>query len=277
MDSLLNVALIAARAAARNLAHGVDRLDRLTVLDDSADNFATSMDRDAERTLIYQIRKFHPEHCIQSRLSGDCGGGDGRITWLLEPLAGNRNYLAGLPFFGVALACRVKNTLSHAALVFPQTNEEFSASRGQGAQLNSRRIRTGGDSRPDGRMIALHAHFRHSQTLQGMQQALHSRQALIRQSGCAEFDIVQVAANRLQGGWLGGRASIGAQAAGLVLREAGGMLAGEAGQPDWSSADETLFGNPRLLRELLRLRANLGPKSNGGVAAESKGICDSNQ
>jgi len=262
MESLLNVALIAARAAARNLAHGVDRLDRLSVLDDSAENFATSMDRDAERTLVYQIRKFHPEHRIESRLSGDCGGGDERITWLLEPLAGNRNFLTGLPFFGVALACRVNKVLSHAALVFPQTNEEFSASRGQGAQLNSRRIRTGGDPHPDDRMIALHAPSPHSQTLRDMQHVLHSRQALIRQSGCPEFDIVQVAANRLQGGWRGGRGGIGVQAAGLVLREAGGMLAGESGQADWPTADETLFGNPRLLRELLRLRAGIQSRAN---------------
>ena len=48
-----------------------------------------------------------------------------------------------------------------------------------------------------------------------------------------------------------------------MLREASGMLAGESGQPNWSAADETLSGNPRLLR----LRANIGPKPNGGVAA----------
>jgi len=95
-----------------------------------------------------------------------------------------------------------------------------------------------------------------------MQHALHSRQALIRQSGCPEFDIVQVAANRLRGGWRGGRGGIGVQAAGLVLREAGGMLAGESGQADWPTADETLFGNPRLLRELLRLRAGIQSRAN---------------
>ena len=255
MESLLNVALIAARAAARNLAHGVDRLDRLRVLDDSEANFATSMDRDAERTLVYQIRKFHPEHRIESRLTVDCGGGDDQITWLLEPLAGSRNFSFGLPCFGVAVACRVKNVLSHAALILPQTNEEFSASRGQGAQLNSRRIRAGDDSLPDGRMIALHALTRGSEALGGMQRALQSRQALIRQSGCPEFDIVQVAANRLQGGWCGERPGIGVQAAGLILQEAGGLLMGESGHPDLTTAKEILYANPRLVRELLRIRA----------------------
>ena len=266
MESLLNVALIAARAAARNLAHGVDRLDRVIVLDDSESGFATSMDRDAERTLVYQIRKYYPEHRIESRFGGNVGGDDDKTTWLLEPLAGNRNFYSGLPCFGVAVACRIERVLRHAALIFPQTQEEFSASRGQGAQLNSRRIRTGSDTRPDGKTISLHAHSSRNDTLRGMQHALQARSALLRQSGCPEFDLVQTAANRLGGGWCGDRAGIGVEAAGLILREAGGLLAGASGQPDLAGSDEFLFGNPRMVRELLRLRAGLDavePESGG--------------
>ncbi len=254
MESLLNVALIAARASARNLAHGVDRLDRVRILDASDSDFASSMDRDSERTLVYQIHKLYPDHRIESRLSGDCGGGDEQVVWQLEPLAGNRNFLTGLPCFGVAVGCRVKGILSHAVIVLPQSQEEFSASRGQGAQLNSRRIRVGDDTHPDGRMIALHSSPGQSERSRAMQRALQARQVLIRQSGCPEFDIVQTAANRLQGGWCGETAGIGVQAAGLVLREAGGLLAGESGQADIAGGSETLYGNPRMLRELSRIR-----------------------
>lgn len=257
MDSLLNVALIAARAAARNLAHGVDRLDRVRVLDASDSGFATSMDRDSERTLVYRIHKLYPEHRIESRLSGDCGGSDDQAVWQLEPLAGNRNFLTGLPCFGVVVGCRVKGVLRHAAIVLPQSQEEFSASRGQGAQLNSRRIRVGDDTRPEGRMIALHASAGQNERGQAMQRALQARQVLIRQSGCPEFDIVQTAANRLQGGWCGESAGIGVQAAELVLREAGGLLAGASGEADVAGGGETLYGNPRMLRELLRIRKAL--------------------
>ena len=69
------------------------------------------------------------------------------------------------------------------------------------------------------------------------------------------FDILQTAASRLQGGWCGERGGFGVLAAGLILREAGGVLAGESGHPDIATSDEFLFGNPRMLRELLRLRA----------------------
>ncbi len=258
MESLLNVALDAAHAAARNLAHGVDRLDRVRVLDDSASGFATSMDRDSERTLVYRIQKLYPEHRIESRFSGTCGGEDDSVTWLLEPLAGNRNFYSGLPCFGVAVGCRVKGILSHAAMVFPQTNEEFTASRGQGAQLNSRRIRAGDAKRPDGGMIGLHSLGARRRALSEMQQALQAREALIRQSGCAVFDILQTAANRLQGGWVGERAGIGILAAALVLQEAGGLLVSETGHPDIAGGSETLFGNPRMVRELLRLRVEIG-------------------
>ena len=257
MESLLNVALIAARAAARNLAHGVDRLDRVKVLDDSEDGFATSMDRDSERTLIYQIEKLYPNHRIESRLSGVCGGDDESVTWLLEPLAGNRNFFSGLPAFGVAVGCRVKGILSHSAVLLPQTNEEFSASRGQGAQLNGRRVRVGGETRPDGHLLSLHAALDKRQLLHELQRRLHAENALIRQSGCAVFDIVQTAANRLQGGWSGESAGFGQLAAGLVLKEAGGLLVSESGHPDIAAGGETLFGNPRMVRKLLQFRTKI--------------------
>ena len=257
MESLLNVALIAARAAARNLAHGVDRLDRVKLLDDSEDGFSTTMDRDSERTLIYQIGKLYPEHRIESRLSGVCGGDDDGVVWLLEPLAGSRNFFSGLPCFGVTVGCRVKGVLSHAVVVLPQTNEEFSASRGQGAQLNGRRIRVGGETRPDGALLGLHAFSDKRKLLSEMQRQLQAGNALIRQSGCAVFDIVQTAANRLQGGWTGESAGFGVLTAGLVLKEAGGLLVSETGHPDIAAAGEILFGNPRMVRKLLQLRAGI--------------------
>ncbi len=257
MESLLTIALAAARAAGRNLARGMDRLDRVRVLEAAEESFATSMDADAEHALIHQIRKFYPNHQIESRLSGDCGGEDGSIRWLLEPLAGSRNCFAGLPWFGVAVACRVKGALQNAAIVLPQLQEEFTASRGGGAQLNARRIRTAADSHPRGRLIALHDSARRRQVAQAMRQTLHGEAALIRQSGCAVFDIAQTAAGRLQGGWCGESAGIGTQAAGLVLREAGGLLVGERGQPEIADATELLYGNPRMVRELARLRGGI--------------------
>ena len=260
MESLLSVALIAARAAARNLAHGVDRLDRVRVLDDSEADFATTMDRDSERTLVYQIEKLYPQHRVESRLSGVCGGDDESVTWILEPLAGSRNFYSGLPCFGVAVGCRVKGILSHATVILPQTNEEFTASRGQGAQLNGRRIRVGADTRTGGKMLSLHAYSSGHKVLQDMQGQLGAENALIRQSGCSVFDIVQTAANRLQGGWSAESAGAGVLAAGFVLKEAGGLLVSESGHPDIATGNETLFGNPRMVRELLRLRGGIEAK-----------------
>jgi len=273
MESLLNVALGAVRAASRKLAHGVDRTDRLRILNDSEEDFATSMDLDSERTLVYQIRKYYPDHRIESRLSGSIGGADEQTAWLLEPLAGSRNYLAGLPWFGVAVVCRVQGIERHAALAFPQVNEEFAASRGQGAQLNSRRIRTGAETRPEGKLIGLYAPSSRRQALCEWQERLLARKAVVRQSGSAVFDISQTAANRLQGGWCGASAGFGVLAAELVLKEAGGLLAGESGQADIGAARELVFGNPRMVRELLRSRST--PRTDSSTNSRSKSAANS--
>ena len=95
MHALLNIALGAARDAAEALAHSSDRLDRVKLLNDSPEEFLTSMDLEADKTILYHLEKAHPTHCINSRVSGVKQGTDSDVVWLVDPLLGNRNFIVG--------------------------------------------------------------------------------------------------------------------------------------------------------------------------------------
>ena len=86
---------------------------------------------------------------------------------------------------------------------------------------------------------------------------LIDKEGQFRALGDTTLDILQVAAGRYSGGW--GRASSGPglQAALLILQEAGGIAGTHTGRPSPGADDELLFANPKLLKQLLRLRSQI--------------------
>ena len=254
MHALVNIALRAARDAAEAIAHASDRLDRVRVIDDSPDNFLTSMDQDADKTILYHLEKTYPTATIHSRVSGLKEGDDSKPKWLVDPLIGNRNFASGYTQFGVSVACQLEGVVKHAVVVCPLLREEFTASRGTGAQLNARRIRVSDIEEFWQSMFGLNNAGVNLDDFCKMQRTLIEVGAEMRLSGCSSLDIVQVAAGRLQGGWCTMPDSLSMAAARLLLVEAGGLLGTETGNPDLGKGSELLFGNPRIFKQLLKLR-----------------------
>jgi len=260
MHALVNIALRAARDAAEALAHSSDRLDRVKIIDDHPDRFLTSMDRDADRTILYHLQKVYPSHGYFSRVSGPGGDLSSNTHWLIEPCLGNRNFASGYPQFGVSIACRINGIVSHGVIICPLLREEYRASRGDGAQLNSRRLRVDSGTELAATMIGLDPGHLAAKPLIALQEALMEIGAIPRISGDGSLDIVQASSGRLAGGWCAGKADTGLGAAHLILTEAGGLLGNEQGNPDLRGSSELVYGGPKIFKALIKLRQSL--KSN---------------
>jgi myo-inositol-1(or 4)-monophosphatase len=256
MHPQVNIALQAARDAAEALAHSSDRLDRVKILNSDAGEFLTSMDLDAEKTILYHLEKAYPEHSFNSRSSGLKKGKDGEPVWLIDPLLGNRNFAGGYPQFAVSLACQIDGVIEHAVIINPLVREEYIASRGRGAQLNSRRLRVGKATEISNCLISLDGdHGGDIST--GMYQGIIAADARPRISGCTALDILNTASNRSQGGWAQIEHPCTLAAARLILKEAGGLIGAENGSPDIENANELIFGNPKTFKQLTQIRASL--------------------
>ena len=256
MHPLVNIALRAARDAADSLAHKIDRLDRIKIIDTDRGDFLTSADQESEQTLIYHIRKTYPDHSIDSRVSGLHEGENSAPQWLIDPLLGNRNFATGHTRFGVAVAVRINGTIAHSVICIPMQNDEFTASRGQGAQLNSRRIRVTEQPRAS-ELIGLDASGLEAKTFLGLLEVLLQAGASPRVGGAGALDIVDTACGRLQGGWCHSGPQHSLSAANLILLEAGGLMATESGNPDLRAGQEQLFGGVKVFRRLLKQRHRL--------------------
>lgn len=254
MHPLINIALRAARDAAESLAHRVERLDKVQILDASPSDFRTNLDIDADKSIIYHLQKSYPEHGIVSRVSGAHEGKPGEPIWLIDPVLGSRNLANAYPQVGVSVAVQIKEVVSHAVLICPMQHEEYVASRGAGAQMNSRRIRVDESSELSNGLIGLNEHGLDQQKFLDMQHALLRANASPRMSGCSAIDMVATASGKLQGGWCQRLEDTTMAAASLILQEAGGLIGTEDGNPRVSSGSELLFANAKLFKQLIKLR-----------------------
>ena len=99
----------------------------------------TNVDKAAEAIIIETIRKSYPQHTIITE-SGEHEGEDQDVQWVIDPLDGTTNF-ENVRRTSVSIAVRIKGRTEVAVVYDPMRNELFTATRGQGAQLNGYRLR----------------------------------------------------------------------------------------------------------------------------------------
>lgn len=141
MHPMLTIAVRAARKAGNLIAKNYETPDAVEASQKGTNDFVTNVDRDAEHLIIDVIRKSYPQHSIVSEERGELIGEDRDVQWVIDPLDGTANFIKRFPHFSVSIAVRIKGRTEVAVVYDPMRNELFTATRGQGAQLNGYRLR----------------------------------------------------------------------------------------------------------------------------------------
>ena len=257
MEPMLNIALRAARQAGEIVARATEQLDTLEVKEKSVNDFVTEIDQQAEREVIYHISKAHPDHGFLGEEGGLQGNPNSDYQWIIDPLDGTTNFIHGIPHFAVSLACLYKGQLEHAVILDPIRREEFTASRGKGAQLNGRRMRVSSRKSLDGALIGTGIPFkaRSEAAIPAYVQSLEAvakQTAGIRRAGAASLDLAYVAAGRLDAFWEIGLNQWDIAAGVLLIRECGGLLSDFNGSNDYMKSGNIIAGNPKCFKGLLQ-------------------------
>ena len=257
MHALLNVAVMAARRAGNLLMRQINRLDSLKVETKGHNDFVSEADRAAEAAVIETIRKHYPDHAILAEESGASGAGD--VLWIIDPLDGTTNFLHGYPAFCVSIGVQVKGRMEHAVVYDPNRQELFTASRGDGAQLDGRRIRVSGRRQLEHALIGTGFPFRRAnmemQPYLNMLGKVIRHTTGVRRPGAAALDLCYVAAGRLDGFWETGLAPWDMAAGSLLIREAGGIASGLDGSERFLHGGHILAGAPKIYAALAKLCA----------------------
>ena len=141
MHPMLNIAVRAARVAGSLIVRGFENRDDLVKQVKGANDYVTQIDKEAEMAIIHKIKQSYPEHSFLGEESGETAGDNAEFQWIIDPLDGTTNFIKGIPHFAVSIALLHKGRLDQGVVFDPIRGELFTASRGQGAQLNGYRIR----------------------------------------------------------------------------------------------------------------------------------------
>ena len=203
-----------------------------------------------------QLEKAYKDHTIVTLGQADASGIE--KTWHIFPVLGRENFLRGIPDFALALIQKKNNRTENLLLINPITGEEYSASRGHGAALNSRRVRTSETRHADHAAIVSNLL---DQTRQGgddalmwgeMASVLAKDCSFFRTAGCVALDIARVASGHLDAAVIF-RPEPADLAIGVSLAMESGALTGDfVGNPFTDSAKQLVVANPKLFREVLK-------------------------
>jgi myo-inositol-1(or 4)-monophosphatase len=221
-------------------------------------DLVTQADRRSEDAIVGRLRAYFPKHAIVAEEGGGQEG-DGRHRWIVDPLDGTTNFAHGYPCFAVSIGFEQEGELVAGVIYQPITKELFTASRGEGAFLNERRIQvsqidhlstsllaTGFPSTKRARNPNIHYYWNFTLRSHG-----------VRRDGSAALDLASVACGRFDGFWEFGLHAWDTAAGVLLVREAGGVVTNFSGQPYHVGDYETLASNGRIHMELRQVAAEI--------------------
>lgn len=218
----------------------------------------TAADRASEARVVERIRSRFPSHSIVAE-EGSGFDGSGDLVWYVDPLDGTTNFAHGLPRFCVSLGLWARGGGLVGVIYDPVRDDLFTAERGSGAFLNSRRIRVSAVGELERGLFATgfpssnrgtnpNMHYFHQVAV-----ATHG----VRRTGSAALDLCSVAQGHFDGFWEIGLKSWDTGAGLVVLTEAGGEVCDFDGGR-YRPGDERLVAtNGKVTAELLALFARI--------------------
>lgn len=212
-------------------------------------DLVTRVDKESEKRISAWIMENHPEDGILGE-EGTHHNPQADYQWIVDPVDGTNNYAQGMPIFGISVGIKFRDQGVGGMVHIPSLREWFVGVKGQGATLNGRPIRTGNKEE------LLHCiactgfpYDKGTNPRNNVREvsALVPKVRGMRRTGCAAWDLCNVACGRFDFFWEMGLKDWDIAAACVILEEAGAV---------WKIYQEErpisiVTGNPTLVNKLL--------------------------
>jgi myo-inositol-1(or 4)-monophosphatase len=172
-------------------------------------------------------------------------------NWIIDPLDGTHNYIAGLPFSGVSIGLARGNEFLLGVILFPMEGRLYYAVKGQGAYLNGNRIEVSPNEELSKSIVSFDNQFHLNKNSFEYYRKLTERAFTTRILGTATNDLCMTAEGKL-GGRIWVNTKICDIAAGIVIvTEAGGKVTQFDGSDCTLDSKQVVASNGGIHRELL--------------------------
>ncbi|HEX8584361.1 MAG TPA: inositol monophosphatase family protein [Allosphingosinicella sp.] len=263
-SGLITIMQKAARKAAPRIRRDFNEVEQLQVSRKGPADFVSMADKQAEQTIVEELRRARPDWGLTLEEGGTIEGDPDKPRFIVDPIDGTSNFLHGLPHFAISIAVEDprgaggKPEITQALVYQPLTDESFWAEKGRGTWLNERRLRVSSRRNLDEALIATGIPFLghgHVPRFQKILEAVAPNVAGIRRFGSAALDLAWVAAGRFDGFWEEDLQYWDLAAGVLLVREAGGFVSDFRGAEAGLLKGQVLAANDQLHSKLHKLVA----------------------
>ena len=149
MDKYLNTAVSAAKEAGIIFKKYFGKPKKVSLKNGDPRNLVTEIDRALEKLIKAKLHQAFPKHDIIGEETGlSRFHNKNSFQWFVDPVDGTTNYIQGLPFCCISIALWDEKGPLVGVVYNPILNLLFTASRGQGAYLNNKKIKVSKETRP---------------------------------------------------------------------------------------------------------------------------------
>ena len=247
------MAVKAARRAGSIITRASEDIGVLTVNDKGYNDFVSEVDVASEKAIIDVLSKAYPSHAFLGEELGLTG--EDENIWIIDPLDGTTNFLHNYPQYSISIALQYRGEITQAVVYDPNSNELFTASKGQGAYLNDRRIRVSKKTKMKDCLIGTgfpYRDFTHLPCYLKILDELIRETSGIRRPGSAALDLAYTAAGRFDGFFEIGLSKWDIAAGGLLIKEAGGIVSDFNGGDDWINSGNIIASTPKVYEPFIK-------------------------
>jgi len=224
-------------------------------------DLVTEADQAAEATILAVLRAAHPDFGI---ISEECGAlpGTAGYTWVVDPLDGTNNVVAGIPQVGVSIALLPSEEAVLDVTYQPMADVLWQARRGEGARRNGQPIAVATRQDDLGRATVAYVQGYLADDALGpaVQRALHGGVKRVLTNWAAALDWCLLAEGRIAAVVSLDSEREDQVAGTLIAQEAGARVTDVTGQPYAPGMTRLLAcGNDQIHAALSRLLRDIAP------------------
>ncbi len=218
-------------------------------------NFVTKYDVAVQDFLFKELSKTFPDAEFIGEESENNFSISG-LRFIIDPIDGTTNFMQDYRCSCISVALCKENDVIAGVVYNPYTDELFSAEKGNGAYLNSERIKVSERPLSDGLALFGTSPYHPEKTDEtfALLRKVFDLSRDIRRSGSAAYDICMIACGRAEVFFEKALQPWDIAAGTLIIKEAGGIVINYEGKEiSLSTPNDIIFANPKAYDEFKTL------------------------
>jgi len=216
----------------------------------------SAVDIESDNAIIDAILARFPDHNILSEERGLIDNGSD-TTWVVDPLDGSRNFLHGLPLYGVSIGIKVKGKVKAGVIYLPAADKLYTAVSGKGAYLGEEKIILAGREKSATFIIYDDQLYTNNKTAYPLLKKLAGDENRMRMLGCAVWTYALLAEGGADAFIEFRNRPWDCIAGCLLVEEAGGVVTDLKGNPWTPKSSTILAGNRETHKKMMELITDL--------------------